>query len=269
LIVLVSLFVYEFYLQATESVVQRAHRQWIVLQSNESLIQSDSVLGYTFRPNLKIPFSQLEFSTTIETDSLGFRRSRVTDSACFFGDSFTMGWGVEGDETFASLYGARNYGVSGYNTIQEIALWQRLGKPRHGYVFFNYTDLLENTIAMRWGNTWLFNHMPLSYQKLVIWIQGRQTLKGEELWQKFLDALKPAVGSDLTVVYIPMRGEFGKKPAYPPSRTVPGLKSIRWLDVTPYLDARCYYYLDGHLNREGHARVAWLLEQAERQEVQP
>jgi len=85
------------------------------------------------------------YGAEIATNSLGFRDGGVEapkpsdeQRVVFIGDSFTLGWGVESDETFSSElerllnrgaggYRTINMGVGNYNTIMEVELFKWKG----------------------------------------------------------------------------------------------------------------------------------------------
>src|SRR5690349_19547199 len=65
----------------------------------------DSQLTYTLKPG-SCRFSGREFDTTVTINSLGVRDDEQSLNApqiFVLGDSIAMGWGVQDDETFASL----------------------------------------------------------------------------------------------------------------------------------------------------------------------
>lgn len=85
----------------------------------------------TLTPNLDIVHSASEFSASIHTNDLGYRRmakeSRTPDFL-FLGDSFTFGHGVGDNETFAQVFCARrgfaclNLGRSGTQTFDQVKI---------------------------------------------------------------------------------------------------------------------------------------------------
>jgi len=86
-------------------------------------------LFYTLKPNVSYTFSNPEFSTHVVANKLGFRGSDQSldkPNVICIGDSFTFGWGVEQQETFASQlqasnrYKVVNAGIPSYGTAREI-----------------------------------------------------------------------------------------------------------------------------------------------------
>ena len=108
---------------------------------------SDKIL-YELRPNLKTTFT----SVPIRTNSFGMRGPEVskekpagTYRIALLGDSFAFGWGVEENETFATVlektlnatgsgskrYEVLNFGVPGYSTFQEVEIFRTKGIEFH------------------------------------------------------------------------------------------------------------------------------------------
>ncbi len=115
---------------------------------------------YDLRPGLKVRFQQ----AMVTTNSCGMRdreRSYAKDADTYriamLGDSFTFGWGVEQDESFAAVleqnlnrisrgkpkFEVLNFGVPGYSTFQEVAQFAETGAsfdPDAIIVFFISND---------------------------------------------------------------------------------------------------------------------------------
>lgn len=110
--------------------------------SLRSLVQphsSDSII-YSLKPNLDIRFARAR----VVTNSCGMRsperpikKAPSTYRIALLGDSFAFGWGVEQTETFAQRlennlnqragslhFEVLNFGVPGYSTFQEVALFE-------------------------------------------------------------------------------------------------------------------------------------------------
>ncbi|MCA9438824.1 MAG: SGNH/GDSL hydrolase family protein, partial [Candidatus Omnitrophica bacterium] len=129
-----------------------------VLQWNEDRIVFDPVLGFRTRPNLDFQFENVEFSTRVQTNSQGYRddeESLENPEILILGDSFGIGWGVEEEETAASILEDRtgrkvlNMSVSGYGTNQEFLQLQRYCEVEGAtdcdvVILFYLNDRLEN-----------------------------------------------------------------------------------------------------------------------------
>ena len=129
-----------------------------VFQYNKNNIQFNAHTGYITKPNLSVLFSNKEFSTNVQTNSLGFRddeNSCIDPDVFILGDSFGFGWGVEKDEGFESILEQKsklkilNMSVSGYNNVQELALldeWQQTHSLKNKTIILMYyvNDMLDN-----------------------------------------------------------------------------------------------------------------------------
>lgn len=125
-------------------------------QYDTSLSQFDSELGYLYRPNIKGVFKNWEFGpNTYTTNKLGLRDDSASANAptiITLGDSFTTGWGVEQDETYADrlekLLGVKvlNAGISSYGTIREGILLKKLPLDSCKLIILQYcyNDIAEN-----------------------------------------------------------------------------------------------------------------------------
>ena len=99
-----------------------------------SFHESDPVLGWRGRPDVRLRFRRAEFDTLIEHGPDGWRRpdppapADATRRVLFLGDSFTWGWGVAQGEVFTDRLQQRlpsvavvNRGVNGFGTAQSIS----------------------------------------------------------------------------------------------------------------------------------------------------
>src|SRR5690606_19694091 len=105
-------------------------------------------------------FKSFEFNTTYDVNALGVRDDAASlehPEVIFLGDSFTMGWGVEGEESFPAVFeqnsGLRclNTGVSSYGTAREMRMLARtqLDSLKAIVIQFHDTDLEENNFYVK------------------------------------------------------------------------------------------------------------------------
>ncbi len=129
----------------------------------------DRELLYKPRPGT-CEFRNVEFNTTLHFDERGYRKSASPRAApdatarprlVMLGDSHTMGWGVEDDETFASLlasefgYPTVNLGVSSYGTARELRRLEHYVELRPDDVIvlqYSDNDLPENRHFLATGH---------------------------------------------------------------------------------------------------------------------
>lgn len=105
-----------------------------IAQYLPSIAQYDSLLFYKLKPG-KHAFNNREFETTFSVNPFGLRDDENAlhkPSIICLGDSYTMGWGVNDDESFPSLLEKTtgktvlNAGVSSYGTVREWELLKML-----------------------------------------------------------------------------------------------------------------------------------------------
>lgn len=100
---------------------------------NEQMGRYDSTLFYTLQPGVHT-FNNLEFSTTMKVNKAGFRdddASLEQPSIVCLGDSYALGWGVEGEETYPDLLEKKlgrktlNLGMASYGTAREYVAFKK------------------------------------------------------------------------------------------------------------------------------------------------
>jgi len=122
----------------------------------------DPALGYTLKPGA-CTFANTEYRTTLRVNSVGVRDSEEALAApeiVVLGDSFAMGWGVEGEETFAAVLGhasgARvlNAAVPSYGSVRELKMLGRVDRSRVRTLVWQFcnNDYVENDAYAKNGN---------------------------------------------------------------------------------------------------------------------
>lgn len=126
----------------------------------------DETIGWVWAPNqhglYQMNYRAPEIRTRFETNSLGMRdreyafEKRGKLRVLALGDSFTQGWGVEGQEAFPKVLESQflqdvevwNLGVVGYSTDQELELLRKTiekAKPDFVVLAFYENDIADNT----------------------------------------------------------------------------------------------------------------------------
>jgi hypothetical protein len=134
-----------------------------IWQSKKECVQYDDKLLY--KPSSGCRFSNKEFSTSLTFSEAGRSVPPSGSQRCgrplfFVGDSDTMGWGVNDDETFASIISSRvqvpvlNLGVSSYGTVRElirVRMHPRLDEANCIFIQYSWNDFQENTVFLTRG----------------------------------------------------------------------------------------------------------------------
>ena len=128
-----------------------------IWQGKKECVQYDDKLLY--KPSKGCRFSNEEFSTSLTFSETGrsvpSSGSHASGRPLFFaGDSDTMGWGVNDDETFAAIISSRvevpvlNLGVSSYGTVRElirVRMQPRLDEASCIFIQYSWNDFQENS----------------------------------------------------------------------------------------------------------------------------
>jgi hypothetical protein len=149
-----------FYIRHTIDVNQEADRhevgvleKWVnyrdVIQFNRHFASYSPDLGYVLRPGSEGVHSSLEYSNAFKINSFGVRddeNSLDNPRLVFLGDSFTMGWGVDENQTYADLTGRKlgvntlNAGISSYGTYREMLIFSKIKRDSVDLVVLQYCD---------------------------------------------------------------------------------------------------------------------------------
>ena len=125
-----------------------------VIQFDPILSNYDKELFYKLKQG-NHRFSNLEFNTKFSVNSIGARDDKSSlDSPKIIciGDSFTMGWGVENENTFSSIIEEKskkktlNLGVSSYGTAREFLFLDKIDLDSCLNIVLQFceNDVLEN-----------------------------------------------------------------------------------------------------------------------------
>ena len=126
-----------------------------VIQFDKKYSEYDSSLFYTLKDQAEFMYTNPEFSDSFRTNSQGFRddeASLIDPAILFLGDSYTLGWGVEQNDTYPSIVEKKtglnglNTGVSSYGTARESIVLSSLDTSHVDFIIWQYcyNDEIEN-----------------------------------------------------------------------------------------------------------------------------
>jgi lysophospholipase L1-like esterase len=259
-------------------------------------IHDDSVT-YTLRPG-RCVFSSREFSNEYRINSMGVRDDEPSlrqPQTVILGDSLAMGWGVDQDQAFPSVYeritGVRtlNAGISSYGTVRELRLLQRIDRSALTSIVIQYNenDVFENAQLIerppfttltreQYQRTVeeqarLLRYIPGKYAFNVL-VQLQSTLKGRqrvadvgedrqaELFVRVIERSPVDLGP-FRVTVMAVNSRFLES-----VRRMAATSSFPWVREMEYLDISSiaaleggHYVLDDHPTAIGHEAIARLL----------
>jgi hypothetical protein len=135
---------------AFRRLIQQVYRHFDrgLIQFDPACARYDSGLAYTLKPGT-CTFENVEFRNTVSVNRVGLRDDDAALEApevIVLGDSHVMGWGVEGEETLASVLARKtglrvlNAGVSSYGTAREMMMLDRLDTSALKTLVIQYAD---------------------------------------------------------------------------------------------------------------------------------
>ncbi len=172
----------------------------------------DPQLEFRLKPNFCGKQIATEFRVSVRTNSSGFRDDQEfrrekppgTYRILGLGDSFTFGWGVEGNQTYLSVVGRQleqqfgrnvevfNLGVWNYGTLQELKVFHQFENyqpdliilefyARNAFVYEYGNDLIDNYYFDLWSRSAQTQEMSLPLP--VVRRAGRFLLAGSNLFR--------------------------------------------------------------------------------------
>ena len=146
------------------------------VQYNSNLAQYNPDLLYTLKEGKGV-FTGWEFSDTFQINRLGVRdddQSLINPEIIFLGDSYTMGWGVSQEETFAQIVEQKtsmnslNMGISSYGTAREFLLLEKIdySSSKLMVIQFCSNDNFENNQFVKQGKLEISSKE--SYEKVIL-----------------------------------------------------------------------------------------------------
>jgi len=253
----------------------------------------DSILYYKLKKNNDFLYQNAEFSDSFHVNSVSLRddeQSLLSPEIICVGDSYTLGWGSEQQQTFPQLIENKsgmkvlNVSMSSYGTAREIKLLQKVDLSKVKFILWQYcfNDAEENNAFLKDSNfidsrksydsvvalhEWTRKYFPgkhfLTLIKLAISQRGAKRFNGGESTniddaKNFLRVLS-GLSIDTTRIKI-IVFELGPREAE--KGIVKNLRRINTnqnfypLNVDSLLKNEDYYLLDVHLRKTGHEKVA-------------
>lgn len=272
-------------------------RQRSIWQAQKECIVFDEVLFYKPKAG-RCAFNNVEFSSLLSFDEHGFRQTispsrdkTIRGRIVVLGDSQAMGWGVQDEETFASVLASDfnfevfNLGVPSYGTARELLRMRREFDIRSGdtvVIQYHPNDLPENLAFLKSGglpprspaDLARLAHTAQPYGVLQVSASVGFILKGK-LVKKFFGnsddfPAGPEAHADAflaTTEHFPELANvrlivcevdsFGRTTAFPD--ILKRLAITRMTVLQPTWELSDFYQIDGHLNAKGHHKLAQLI----------
>ncbi|HWK03925.1 MAG TPA: hypothetical protein VNS58_09865 [Puia sp.] len=157
-----------------------------ILQYNKNISRYDTALFYRMKSNNRSLFSNIEFSDSVFTNEQGFRDDELSlkkAQIICLGDSYTLGWGVQQEETYsqqlekALKVPVLNTGMSSYGTAREIESIRQLDKKNLTSLIIQYcyNDADENEAYIK-------NHYRLPISPESIYDSSSDLLKWSRIY---------------------------------------------------------------------------------------
>ncbi len=272
-----------------------------MIQFQEESAQYDPELFYTLRPG-NSRFRSFEFNTSYDVNSLGVRDDEASldhPTVVFIGDSFTMGWGVEGNQTYASRFEeltdekVLNTGVSSYGTAREYRMLSRvkLDSVKAIVLQFHDTDLEENAFYLEQkklgtrtkeefdgqvnDNKKYMKYRPFQFMKTALLnllvpsgSKAEEALTGNTNENpKYVEEFYAIFSEIQALKAVPLiftyTGSFYTAPEkvklFEDFAKKNQIQNIYFVNLGDHLNHEDYFYFDDHINAKGHEKVAKLL----------
>jgi len=248
-----------------------------IVQVEPNCSEYDPSFFYRLRPNIKCDFSNIEFSTLLETNSAGLRddeNSLASPDVICIGDSYTMGWGVQQQESFPqrlellSKLKVLNAGISSFGTVRELRKFLSLDTANCKWIVLQYSDndveetkpYVDNHFSLKVSSQQAYDSLKTKYEWNRAYYPGKTflsvgsyLLKGMAKHFKKEDSTVEVENLKLTMddavnlfaktlisFNIPLENRkliilYANQKDYPDERFTLGLQ--KWLQASPYKDS--------------------------------
>lgn len=257
----------------------------------------DSDLFYTLKPGESVN-SNIEYSNKYKINSRGVRDDKTSldfPIIIMLGDSHTMGWGVEQDETFSNLLEQKmktkvlNTGIVSYGSAREYLMFKKLKTDSCQTLIWQYcsNDMRENQSFLendnqlkisskreyqfRYKRNFLqANYYPFKYSFETFAHQIRKAIRQKKTDHQSLP-LSSQVNNFFSIVKLLQQDFDGKIIifnlesyettdkyflAFKKYIEENHLEKIRVIDFSGILKKGDYFIIDGHINASGHRKVS-------------
>lgn len=235
-------------------------------------------------------FNNVEFSTLLNFNEEGRSNNNLSlnvekkDAIALIGDSFSMGWGVNDNETFSSILEKKinrkiyNLGVASYATEREIIRLKEFKylddvstiiiqycDNDYGENFFYKKNNLNNNSISKFEE--IFTNKLSIYEKFrkiirysivipleVLFLKKNNKIDWkvhEELFENILQNYSFLKDKNIIVIYT---NSFGKKFFNFPNALSKKIYNLTYINID--YEENDFYILDGHLNKKGHEKIA-------------
>lgn len=262
------------------------------------LAEYDSDLFYRLRPGHSIN-KNIEFSNTYKINSQGIRDDESSldfPEIIMLGDSHTMGWGVEQDETFANLLEEKtgkkvlNTGIASYGSAREYLMFQRLKTDSCSTIIWQYcsNDNIENNLFLENGNHLEISseteynyscrrnflnatYYPFKYCFEVFGHQIRKNIRRDKFTNTPKTELPQEVSNFFEIVKLLQEDYKGDLIIFnlESNQTTDefyrlfkeyveenNVQKIKLIDFSKILNEEDYFIIDDHINVSGHQKVS-------------
>ncbi len=262
--------------------------------------QYDSDLFYTLKPNNSNPIvnSNIEFSNSYTINSQGVRDDEASldfPKIIMLGDSHTMGWGVDQEESFSNLVEQKtkmkvlNTGIVSYGSARQYLMFQKLKTDSCQTIIWQYcsNDLRENQSFLENGNQLSIsseqeyqfqykrnflhsNYYPFKYVFETFAHQIRKRIKRKPQPYQNLE-LTQQVNNLFSILKLLQEDFHGNIIlfnlesfdttdeyflAFKEYIEDNHLEKIQLIDFSKILNEDDYFIIDGHINVSGHRKVS-------------
>lgn len=260
----------------------------------KGLGQYDIDLFYTLQPG-KGENSNLEFSNTYQINSKGLRDDEASlnyPEIIVLGDSHTMGFGVEQEDTYSNRLETSlqkkvlNAGISSYGSAREFLMYKRLKSDSCKTIIWQYCpndaeenkSFLDNKNQLHISSEEVYNSscnrnfIRSNYYPFKLLFEGVSHSFRKFITKKVIESQKIDISSeclnffkiisllqktfDGNIIVFNLESHSASNDFFLQAEKTLTSKKITLIDFTKILTKEHYYKIDGHINSSGHQKIA-------------